>query len=75
MFPDRISCIQHAEDLCSKCPASRHVLRYRYTLDELPAMLHRLKVRAESFDNWAIKVKEALEAEEQEKKAGKEFIL
>lgn len=27
-------------------------------------MLHRLKVRAESFDNWAIRVKGALEAGE-----------
>lgn len=44
--------------LCSLC------LRYRYTLDELLAMLHRLKVRAESFDSWANRVKEALEQEE-----------
>jgi len=28
------------------------------------AMLHRLKVRAESFDSWANRVKEALEQEE-----------
>lgn len=40
------------------------LLRYRYTLDELLAMLHRLKVRAESFDSWANRVKEALEQEE-----------
>lgn len=38
--------------------------RYRYTLDELLAMLHRLKVRSESFDSWANKVKEALEQED-----------
>ena len=38
--------------------------RYRYTLDELLAMLHRLKVRSESFDSWANRVKEALEHEE-----------
>lgn len=38
--------------------------RYRYTLDELLAMLHKLKVRAESFDSWANRVKEALEQEE-----------
>lgn len=38
--------------------------RYRYTLDELLAMLYRLKVRAESFDSWANRVKEALEQEE-----------
>jgi len=38
--------------------------RYRYTLDELLAMLHRLKVRSELFDSWANRVKEALEREE-----------
>lgn len=43
---------------------SRFHTRYRYTLDELLAMLHRLKVRAESFDSWASRVKEALEQEE-----------
>ncbi|TRY98413.1 hypothetical protein DNTS_004962 [Danionella cerebrum] len=38
--------------------------QYRYTLDELLAMLHRLKVRAESFDSWANRVKEALEQDD-----------
>lgn len=41
--------------------------RYRYTLDELPPLLQRLKVRAESFDLWAVKVKEALEAKPEDK--------
>lgn len=41
--------------------------RYRYTLDELPPLLQRLKVRAESFDHWAVKVKEALEAKSEDK--------
>ena len=63
---DTVVCIYHAEDLCD-CKASNLTLRYRYTLDELPAMLHRLKVRAESYDNWAFKVKMALEAEEEQK--------
>lgn len=30
-------------------------------------MLQRLKVRAESFDHWAVKVKEALEAKSEDK--------
>ena len=59
-------CPHHAEDLCD-CPATKHCLRYRYTLDELPAMLQRLKVRAEAFDNWAFKVKAALDASEDQK--------
>lgn len=45
-------------------PLSSLLHRYRYTLDELLAMLYRLKVRAESFDSWANRVKEALEQEE-----------
>uniref|UniRef100_A0A8C1MXK4 [histone H3]-trimethyl-L-lysine(4) demethylase n=1 Tax=Cyprinus carpio TaxID=7962 RepID=A0A8C1MXK4_CYPCA len=59
---ERLVCLYHAQDLCS-CPSEKLYLRYRYTLDELLAMLHRLKVRAESFDSWANRVKEALEQE------------
>uniref|UniRef100_A0AAY4C7I8 [histone H3]-trimethyl-L-lysine(4) demethylase n=1 Tax=Denticeps clupeoides TaxID=299321 RepID=A0AAY4C7I8_9TELE len=61
--PERLVCLYHAEDLCS-CPTEKLYLRYRYTLDELLAMLHRLKVRVESFDSWANRVKEALEQDE-----------
>uniref|UniRef100_A0A3Q3QWB4 [histone H3]-trimethyl-L-lysine(4) demethylase n=2 Tax=Monopterus albus TaxID=43700 RepID=A0A3Q3QWB4_MONAL len=61
--PERLVCLYHTQDLCS-CPTEKLYLRYRYTLDELLAMLHRLKVRSESFDSWANRVKEALEQEE-----------
>uniref|UniRef100_A0A7N8Y1K1 [histone H3]-trimethyl-L-lysine(4) demethylase n=1 Tax=Mastacembelus armatus TaxID=205130 RepID=A0A7N8Y1K1_9TELE len=61
--PERLVCLHHTQDLCS-CPTEKLYLRYRYTLDELLAMLHRLKVRSESFDSWANRVKEALEQEE-----------
>ncbi|XP_071817474.1 lysine-specific demethylase 5A-like isoform X3 [Apostichopus japonicus] len=57
--PNKLVCIHHVEKLCD-CHPSKHCLRYRYTLDELPAMLQRLKVRAESFDNWANRVRSAL---------------
>uniref|UniRef100_A0A4W4DYU6 [histone H3]-trimethyl-L-lysine(4) demethylase n=1 Tax=Electrophorus electricus TaxID=8005 RepID=A0A4W4DYU6_ELEEL len=60
---ERLVCLYHTQDLCS-CSTDKLYLRYRYTLDELLAMLHRLKVRAESFDSWANRVKEALEQEE-----------
>ena len=63
---EKLVCIVHHKELCP-CPQTQHCLRYRYTLDELPAMLQRLKVRAESFDNWAMKVKEALEAAHEDK--------
>ncbi|KAM4572113.1 lysine-specific demethylase 5C [Fundulus diaphanus] len=61
--PERLVCLYHTQDLCI-CPTEKLYLRYRYTLDELLAMLHRLKVRSESFDSWANRVKEALEQEE-----------
>uniref|UniRef100_A0A3Q2Q258 [histone H3]-trimethyl-L-lysine(4) demethylase n=1 Tax=Fundulus heteroclitus TaxID=8078 RepID=A0A3Q2Q258_FUNHE len=60
--PERLVCLYHTQDLCI-CSRSS-ICRYRYTLDELLAMLHRLKVRSESFDSWANRVKEALEQEE-----------
>ena len=52
--------------MCSSVTSSS---RYRYTLDELPAMLHKLKVRAESFDTWANKVRVALEVEDGRKRS------
>lgn len=58
--PQGLVCLYHIDDLC-QCPPSRQYLRYRYTLDELPAMLHKLKGRAESYDTWANKVRRALE--------------
>jgi len=64
--PNTVVCMYHIDKLCN-CPLSSHTLRYRYTLDELPAMLHKLKMRVESFDNWAFKVKSALEATKETK--------
>uniref|UniRef100_A0A3Q2WLJ0 [histone H3]-trimethyl-L-lysine(4) demethylase n=1 Tax=Haplochromis burtoni TaxID=8153 RepID=A0A3Q2WLJ0_HAPBU len=71
--PERLVCLYHTQDLCN-CPTEKLYLRYRYTLDELLAMLHRLKVRSESFDSWANRVKEALEQEEGNK-IGEESAL
>ncbi|XP_060263745.1 lysine-specific demethylase 5C isoform X24 [Ovis aries] len=70
--PDGLVCLSHINDLC-KCSSSRQYLRYRYTLDELPAMLHKLKVRAESFDTWANKVRVALEVEDGRKRSLEEL--
>ncbi|XP_030640347.1 lysine-specific demethylase 5C [Chanos chanos] len=70
---ERLVCLYHTQDLCS-CPTEKLYLRYRYTLDELLAMLHRLKVRAESFDSWASRVKEALEQEEGSKIGIKDLV-
>ncbi|XP_074179523.1 lysine-specific demethylase 5D-like isoform X3 [Rhinolophus sinicus] len=70
--PDGLVCLSHINDLC-KCSSSRQYLRYRYTLDELPAMLHKLKVWAESFDTWANKVRVALEVEDGRKRSLEEL--
>ncbi|XP_013916231.1 PREDICTED: lysine-specific demethylase 5C-like isoform X3 [Thamnophis sirtalis] len=70
--PNCLVCLYHINDLC-KCPSSRQYLRYRYTLDELPAMLHKLKVRAECFDTWANKVRIALEVEDGRKRTLEEL--
>ncbi|XP_031801143.1 lysine-specific demethylase 5C-like isoform X1 [Sarcophilus harrisii] len=70
--PDGLVCLSHIDDLC-KCPRSKQYLRYRYTLDELPAMLHKLKIRAESFDTWAGKVRMALELEDGRKRSLEEL--
>ncbi|XP_062941214.1 lysine-specific demethylase 5D isoform X3 [Cynocephalus volans] len=70
--PDGLVCLSHINDLC-ECSSSRQYLRYRYTLDELPAMLHKLKIRAESFDTWANKVRVALEVEDGQKRSFEEL--
>ncbi|KAK3610530.1 hypothetical protein CHS0354_008964 [Potamilus streckersoni] len=64
--PNKLVCVCHVRQLCS-CDPHTMCLRYRYTLDELPFMLHRLKVRAESYTNWTKAVEAALEAEEEYK--------
>ncbi|XP_022915569.1 lysine-specific demethylase 5 [Onthophagus taurus] len=53
-------CLRHYSELCKCSPKSR-TLRYRYTLDELLPLLRNLKTKAESFDRWADKVKDALD--------------
>ncbi|KAK5639199.1 hypothetical protein RI129_011691 [Pyrocoelia pectoralis] len=57
---DTLVCLRHYSSLCD-CPPSNHTLRYRYTLDELPRMLHKLKIKAEAFDVWLSKVKDSLD--------------
>ncbi|KAK9723158.1 PHD-finger [Popillia japonica] len=53
-------CLRHYTELC-KCPPQKKTLRYRYTLDELLPLLRNLKTKAESFDRWADRVKDALD--------------
>lgn len=53
-------CLRHYSELC-KCAPDKHTLKYRYTLDELPLMLRKLKVKAESFENWLSKVRDVID--------------
>ncbi|XP_048682572.2 lysine-specific demethylase 5B isoform X7 [Caretta caretta] len=59
--PGLLVCLYHIEDLCS-CPTYKYTLGYRYKLDDLYPMMNALKLRAESYNEWASKVNEALEA-------------
>ncbi|XP_072553984.1 lysine-specific demethylase 5A [Paramormyrops kingsleyae] len=65
--PERLVCLHHSADLCD-CPLASKCLRYRYTLDEFPSMLHGVKSRAQSYDAWARRVTEALAADQKNKK-------
>ncbi|XP_054279560.1 lysine-specific demethylase 5A [Macrosteles quadrilineatus] len=53
-------CPKHYDKLCS-CPNNLNkTMRYRYTLDELPVMIQKLKLKAESFDTWVTSVQDVL---------------
>ncbi|XKL68471.1 hypothetical protein PGB90_003962 [Kerria lacca] len=58
--PKKVTCLRHFKEHCS-CPPIEHTLRYRYTLDELPVMLEKLKEKADSVASWAAKVHDALD--------------
>ena len=49
----RLVCLNHKEYACpeSLCSSEKHVLKYRYTLDELPILLNRLRMRANACLN------------------------
>ncbi|CAB3255151.1 unnamed protein product [Arctia plantaginis] len=55
-----VACLRHYTQLCT-CGPHHHKLRYRYTLDELPAMLEKLKKKSEQFREWAEAVQNALD--------------
>lgn len=44
--PDKLACLRHFQQLCN-CPAQMHVFKYRYTLDEFPPLLRKVKAIAE----------------------------
>ncbi|XP_050430388.1 lysine-specific demethylase lid [Adelges cooleyi] len=44
--PNKLACLRHFKQLCG-CPASSHTFKYRYTLDEFPPLLRKVKAQAE----------------------------
>ncbi|EYC40871.1 hypothetical protein Y032_0593g415 [Ancylostoma ceylanicum] len=53
-------CLEHSDHLCSKCPISEHVLRYRYTNDELNDIVHKLEERTTLYFEWKEQVDNVL---------------
>ncbi|CAK9290602.1 unnamed protein product [Gordionus sp. m RMFG-2023] len=60
-LPAKIVCLYHTDNLCKLCTSADYCLKYRYTLDELPSMMSRLKAHVEYFQTWSVKVKKSLE--------------
>nr|XP_015197730.1 PREDICTED: lysine-specific demethylase 5B isoform X1 [Lepisosteus oculatus] len=70
--PGSLVCLYHFKDLCC-CPVQNYTLKYRYTLDDLYPMMNAIKLRAESYDDWACHVTELLEAKMDKKRSLDEF--
>ncbi|XP_069619062.1 lysine-specific demethylase 5A isoform X2 [Ranitomeya imitator] len=64
---DRLVCLHHVEELCD-CPVQSKCLRYRYSLEDFPALLYGVKLRAQSYDTWVGRVTDALTASLNHKK-------
>ncbi|MEE6493117.1 hypothetical protein FKM82_016745 [Ascaphus truei] len=58
--PGTLVCLHHVEELCD-CPIYNYKLGYRYTLDDLYPMMNAVKLRAESYNEWATQVTDAIE--------------
>lgn len=56
----KICCLRHYQELCDTCEPNQHVLKYRFTLDELPMMLIKLQSRAGSYKRLLKRVKQML---------------
>ncbi|XP_075458456.1 lysine-specific demethylase 5A isoform X2 [Ascaphus truei] len=64
---ERLVCLHHPGELCP-CPMQNKCLRYRYSLEDLPSLLHGVKSRAQSYDTWVSRATEALSASLNHKK-------
>ncbi|KAK5985894.1 Lysine-specific demethylase rbr-2 [Trichostrongylus colubriformis] len=48
----RTVCLEHIDHLCSKCPPSECLLKYRYTVEELGELVHKLEERTTLYFDW-----------------------
>ncbi|CAG0897430.1 unnamed protein product [Cyprideis torosa] len=62
----KLVCLNHSKLLCD-CEPGKHILRYRFTLDELKSQLRSLKTVAESFDKWLKRVEDSLSADDDDR--------
>ncbi|KAJ1348150.1 Rbr-2p [Parelaphostrongylus tenuis] len=53
-------CLEHTDHLCSKCPSSECLLKYRYTMDELCEMVNKLEERTTHYFEWKDEVDRVL---------------
>lgn len=61
--------------LLCECPASKHTLRYRYTMEELKGMLLQLEGRVETFNTWANKLRQIRKLEGDDRLCTLRYIL
>ncbi|XP_041083440.1 lysine-specific demethylase 5B-like isoform X2 [Polyodon spathula] len=70
--PGVLVCLYHIRDLCF-CPVQNYTLKYRFALEDLYPMMNAVKLRAESYDDWAAHVNDILEAKVDKKRSLSEF--
>ncbi|KAL3118119.1 hypothetical protein niasHT_001893 [Heterodera trifolii] len=56
----RMVCAKHVQQLCTECSMEQYCLKFRYTLDDLVPLVHRLTERTTAFFEWRTTVAELL---------------
>ncbi|CAG7729972.1 unnamed protein product [Allacma fusca] len=71
---DRLVCLRHYDKLC-ECPPSSHLLKFRFTLDELPVTLQKLHKRTVQYEKWISTLTTALTESDHPKKDSAKLTL
>ncbi|KAL3100377.1 hypothetical protein niasHS_001680 [Heterodera schachtii] len=56
----RMVCAKHVQQLCTECSMEQYCLKFRYTLDDLVPLVHRLTERTTAFFEWRTTVAQLL---------------